>query len=108
MPREEIIPTQYRDNSYEEVPPRLPGESATISCPHSYPLIYELLHLDLGHRFLEIGLGSGYGAVVASEVVGDIGMVVAMEIDPLTFTFAKKNLAKTGYKDWSWSMQMGV
>jgi protein-L-isoaspartate(D-aspartate) O-methyltransferase len=97
--REEFIPTQYRDYAYEEVPLPLPGENATISCPHSYPLFYEPLGLDKGHKFLEIGLGSGYGTAVAREVVGKEGLVVAMEIDPLTFAFAKSNLEKAGYKD---------
>ncbi|KPJ90156.1 MAG: hypothetical protein AMJ53_14740 [Gammaproteobacteria bacterium SG8_11] len=99
VPREEFIPAQYRDYAYEEVPLPLPGESATISCPHSYPLFYEPLGLDQGHKYLEIGLGSGYGAAVAREVVGEEGLVVAMDIDPLTFAFAKNNLEKTGYQD---------
>ena len=43
----------------------LPGAAATISCPHSYPRFYEPLGLDRGHRFLEIGSGSGYSAAVA-------------------------------------------
>ncbi|MBI3045698.1 MAG: hypothetical protein HYY78_23060 [Betaproteobacteria bacterium] len=74
--REDFIPRQYRDYAYEEVPLPLPGASATISCPHSYPLFYEPLGLDCGHRFMEIGTGSGYDAAVAREVVGDDGLVV--------------------------------
>jgi hypothetical protein len=54
----------------EEVPLPLPGERATISCPHSYPLFYEPLGLGEGHRFLEVGVGSGYGTSLAREVVG--------------------------------------
>jgi protein-L-isoaspartate(D-aspartate) O-methyltransferase len=99
VPREAFIPTQYRDYAYEEVPLPLPGKNSTISCPHSYPLFYEPLGLDKGHKFLEVGLGSGYGAAVAREVVGKEGLVVAMEIDPLTFAFAKSNLEKLGYED---------
>ena len=77
----------------------LPGESATISCPHSYPLFYEALGLDEGHRLLEVGLGSGYGAALAREIVGDSGLVVSLEIYPLTFDFARQNLAAAGYRD---------
>jgi protein-L-isoaspartate(D-aspartate) O-methyltransferase len=99
VPREDFIPREYRDYAYLEVPLPLPGEQATISCPHSYPLFYEPLGLDRGHRFLEIGLGSGYGAAVAREVVGEEGLVVALEIDPLTFAFAKGNLEQAGYRD---------
>jgi protein-L-isoaspartate(D-aspartate) O-methyltransferase len=60
--REDFIPRLYRDYAYLEVPLPLPGKRATISCPHSYPLFYEPLGLDLGHRFLEVCLGSVYGA----------------------------------------------
>jgi protein-L-isoaspartate(D-aspartate) O-methyltransferase len=97
--REDFIPPQYRDYAYLEVPLPLPGSEATISCPHSYPLFYEPLGLDQGHRFLEIGLGSGYGTALAREVVGPEGLVVSVEIDPLTFAFGKENLERAGYRD---------
>jgi len=96
VPREAFIPDLYRDYAYLEVPLPLPGE-ATISCPHSYPLFYEALGLDAGHRFLEVGAGSGYGAALAWEVVGEEGLVVTVEIDPETFAFARRNLEALGY-----------
>jgi len=99
VPREGFIPPRYRDYAYQEVPLPLPGARATISCPHSYPLFYEPLGLDVGHRFMEIGLGSGYGAAVAQEVVGPIGLVVSIEIDPVTYEFGKTNLERAGYHD---------
>lgn len=99
VPREDFIPHLYRDYAYLEVPLPLPGQQSTISCPHSYPLFYEPLGLDQGHRFMEVGLGSGYGTAVAREVVGDEGLVVAVEIDPVTFAFAKENLDRLGYRD---------
>jgi protein-L-isoaspartate(D-aspartate) O-methyltransferase len=99
VPREDFIPPPYRDYAYLEVPLPLPGEQATLSCPHSYPLFYEPLGLEEGHRFLEVGLGSGYGAALAREIVGRSGLVVSMEIDPLTYGFAKTNLERAGYAD---------
>jgi protein-L-isoaspartate(D-aspartate) O-methyltransferase len=99
VPREDFIPPEYRDFAYEEVPLPLPGTAATISCPHSYPLFYEPLGLGLGDRFLEIGTGSGYGAAVAREVVGESGQVTSVEIDPLTHAFARQNLERAGYAD---------
>jgi protein-L-isoaspartate(D-aspartate) O-methyltransferase len=99
IPREDFIPASYRDYAYLEVPLPLPGEKATISCPHSYPLFYEPLDLDAGDRFLEVGLGSGYGTALAREVVGEDGVVVSIEIDTLTFEFARKNLEQAGYTD---------
>jgi len=99
VPREDFIPHNYRDYAYLEVPLPLPGKEATISCPHSYPLFYEPLGLDEGHKFLEVGLGSGYGTALATEVVGSDGLVVSIDIDQLTFEFAKRNLENTGYTD---------
>ncbi len=99
VPREDFIPSPYRDYAYLEVPLPLPGERATVSCPHSYPLFYEPLGLDEGDRFLEVGLGSGYGAALAREIVGEKGLVVSVEIDPTTYAFARTNLQRAGYED---------
>lgn len=97
--REDFVPAAYRNYAYQEVPLPLPGLAASISCPHSYPLFYEALGLEEGHRFLEIGLGSGYGAALAREVVGPAGLVVSVEIDRHTLAFAKGNLERAGYTD---------
>jgi protein-L-isoaspartate(D-aspartate) O-methyltransferase len=97
--REDFIPPLYRDHAYEEVPLPLPGERATISCPHSYPLFYEPLGLEEGDRFLEVGVGSGYGTALAREVVGPRGIVVAIDIDATTLAFARHNLERAGYAD---------
>ena len=97
--REDFIPSRYRDHAYEEIPLPLPGERATISCPHSYPLFYEPLGLGEGHRFLEVGVGSGYGTALAREVVGPEGLVVAIDLDATTLAFARKNLERAGYTD---------
>lgn len=97
--REDFIPRRYRDYAYLEVPLPLPGRDSTISCPHSYPLFYEPLGLDVGHRFLEVGTGSGYGAAIAREVVGREGLVVSVELDAVTLAFARANLAQAGYSD---------
>ena len=97
--REDFIPLDYKDYAYLEVPLPLPGKESTISCPHSYPLFYEPLGLDKGHRFLEVGLGSGYGTALAREIVGSDGLVVCIEIDPLTFEFGRNNLENAGYDD---------
>ena len=56
-------------------------EVATISAPHAYLLSYRLLDLAAGDRLLELGSGSGYGAALASEIVGSTGRVVTVEID---------------------------
>jgi protein-L-isoaspartate(D-aspartate) O-methyltransferase len=97
--REDFIPSRYRDHAYEEIPLPLPGERATISCPHSYPLFYEPLGLGRRQRFLEVGVGSGYGTALAREVVGREGLVVAIDLDAATLGFARENLDRAGYSD---------
>jgi protein-L-isoaspartate(D-aspartate) O-methyltransferase len=97
--REAFVPRRYRDHAYEEVPLPLPGERATISCPHSYPLFYEPLELGERDRFLEVGVGSGYGTALAREVVGRGGLVVAIDIDATTLAFARERLKGAGYTD---------
>jgi len=101
VPREEFVTEMYRDYAYLEVPLPIPGQNATISCPHSYPMFYEALELKGGDKFLEVGAGSGYGAALAREIVGKDGRVVTMEIDRETYEFAKKNLERMGYTDVS-------
>jgi protein-L-isoaspartate(D-aspartate) O-methyltransferase len=97
--REDFVRPDYRDHAYEEIPLPLPGERATISCPHSYPLFYEPLGLRQGHRFLEVGVGSGYGTALARWVVGREGLVVAIELDAATLAFARENLDRAGCTD---------
>jgi protein-L-isoaspartate(D-aspartate) O-methyltransferase len=97
--REDFVPSRYRDHAYEEIPLPLPGQRAAISCPHSYPLFYEPLGLGAGHRFLEVGVGSGYGTSLAGEVVGRECLVVAIDIDATTLVFARENLDRGGYSD---------
>lgn len=101
VPRENFMPKGYIDYAYYELPFPLPGngKNQTISCPHSYPLFYEALELKENDKFLEIGTGSGYGAALAREIVGRGGLVVTIEINPITYQFAKKNLEKIGYRD---------
>ena len=94
IPRENFIPFNYRDHTYEELPFPLPGKDSTISCPHSYPMFYEAIKLAEGYNFLEVGLGSGYGAVLAAEIVGSLGRVTSIEIDQKTFLYAKKRVNK--------------
>jgi hypothetical protein len=76
--REDFIPSRCRDHAYDEISLPLPGERATISYPHSYPLFYKPLGLLKGQRFLEVGVGSDYGTSLAREVVSAEGLVVGI------------------------------
>jgi protein-L-isoaspartate O-methyltransferase len=71
-----------------------------ISFPHSYPRFYEPLGLGEVHRFLEVGVGSGYGTSLAREVVGPAGLVVAIEIDATTLAFARETYGGRATPTW--------
>ena len=100
VPREEFMDPAYVDYAYSDQPFPIPGDGRqTISAPYMYPIFYEPLELKHGNSLLEIGAGSGYGAALAQELVGPIGLVVAIEINPVTYRFAEANLRRTGYDD---------
>ena len=98
VPREEFMDPRYRKYSYYDQPFPIPGDGRqTISAPYMYPVSYEPLGVGEGMRVLEVGAGSGYGAALAWELVGEVGLVVAVEINPVTCEFARENLERTGY-----------
>ncbi len=79
VPREEFMESSYASYAYVDKPFPIPGDGGqTISAPYMYPIFYEPLSLKEGDRILEIGAGSGYGAALARELVGDSGLVVSV------------------------------
>ncbi|MFC1802786.1 protein-L-isoaspartate O-methyltransferase [Thermoproteota archaeon] len=100
VPREKFMEPTLKEYAYYDRPFPIPGDGRqTISAPYMYPVTYEPLNIQPGQKILEIGAGSGYGAAMAQELVGPEGIVVAVEINPDTFRFAKENLKKAGYED---------
>jgi len=66
----------------------------------------EALELEVGHRVLEIGAGSGWHASTIAEIVAPTdtpkekwGHVYTAEIIPELAEFARKNIEKAGYGD---------
>lgn len=67
--------------AYEDAPLPLDDEGlATVSAPHMYLLSMRLLELGPGDTLVELGSGSGYGAALASAIVGPEGRVTTIEI----------------------------
>ena len=98
VPRHLFIPEASRARAYEDR--ALPiGKGQTISQPYVVAVMTDALDPKPGDRVLEVGTGSGYGAAVTREVVGACGLVMSVELDPVTFEFAKRNLQSTGYDD---------
>lgn len=94
IPRENFIPDDLRAQAYEDMP--LPiGYYQTISAPHMYAIMLELAKISRGEKVLEIGTGSGYGAALISELVGEKTRVFSIEIITEIAAFAERNLIKS-------------
>jgi len=66
----------------------------------------EALELEVGHKVLEIGAGSGWHASTIAEIVAPTdgakekwGHVYTVEIVPQLVAFAKENIERAGYAD---------
>ena len=64
----------------------------------------EALELEVGHKVLEVGAGSGWHASTIAEIVAptdkpkeEWGHVYTVEIVPELAEFSRKNVEKTGY-----------
>ena len=83
VPRERFVREADLASAYADHPLPLDDVGlATISAPHAYLLSFRLAELDPGDALLELGSGSGYGAALASAIVGPTGRVRTIEIDP--------------------------
>ena len=71
---------------------------SSSSQPSIMAIMLEHLHLEPGHRVLEIGAGTGYNAALLHHIVGPEGRVLTVDIDPETAGRARKALKGTRIK----------
>lgn len=94
VPRELFVRPRDLAEAQEDVPLPLDETGhATISAPHAYLLSFRLLDLKPGDSLVELGSGSGYGAALASYIVGAHGRVRTFEIDQTLAALATRLLA---------------
>ncbi|MGQ0775117.1 MAG: methyltransferase, FxLD system [Pseudonocardiales bacterium] len=72
---------------------------SSASQPSTVAMMLEQLDVELGHRVLEIGAGTGYNAALLRELAGPRGAVTTIDIDPEAVEDARTGLAATGYVD---------
>lgn len=95
VPRERFVLPEDMAYSADDMPLPLDRAGlATVSAPHAYLLTYNLLGLAEGDHLIELGSGTGYGAALASFIVGVGGRVTSVEIDPALHERAARLLAE--------------
>ncbi len=81
VPRELFLPEELRHAAYSDV--ALPiGWGSTISQPTTIAMMLEALDVARSNSVLEVGSGSGYVLALLSDIVGNKGRVIGMEIVP--------------------------
>jgi protein-L-isoaspartate(D-aspartate) O-methyltransferase len=94
VPRERFVRPDDLERCADDNPLPLDDEGlSTISAPHAYLLSFRLLELRASDALVELGSGSGYGAALASFIVGAKGWVRTFEIDARLVRWAERNLA---------------
>ncbi len=92
VPREEFVLPELRQRAYEDAPLPILREK-TISQPSTVVFMTEVLELQLHHKVLEIGSGSGYQAALIAKLAKE---VVTTEVIPELVRFARENLSRVG------------
>lgn len=75
------------------------NDYSTSSQPSLMALFMKVAGISRGMRILEIGSGTGYNACVMSQIVGDSGLVVGMEVNGKFFEHAVKTSQNLGIKN---------
>ena len=83
VPRERFVPIEALPEAHRDRALALDDSGkATISAMHAYVTSFRALSLGAGDVLVDLGGGTGYGAAIAAEVVGEGGSVTTIEIDP--------------------------
>jgi len=94
--REDFVSDEFK--SLVELNEALPiGFEQTISQPAVVAFMLEQLQPKEGEKILDIGAGSGWTTALLSEIVGEKGKVIALEIVPELKELGEKNVAKYGF-----------
>ncbi len=94
--RIDFLPQEMEE--YAELNEAFPiGWDQTISQPLVVAFMIELLQPKEGEKILDIGSGSGWTSAILSELVGEKGKVIAIELVPELKEFGEKNVAKYNF-----------
>jgi protein-L-isoaspartate(D-aspartate) O-methyltransferase len=89
-----FVPEAFRAQAYSPELAFPIGSGQVITAPDVVASMLSHLDVGPGMNVLEIGSGSGYSAALLSELAGEKGNVVSMELLPELAELAKSNVAK--------------
>ncbi len=94
--RKDFVPNQYKHRAYEDIDLEI-GYGEALTRPTTLAYVAELLKVRPGGKYLDIGTGSGYFAMVMGYTVGPEGKVYTIERIQWLWEMARS--ASTKYKD---------
>jgi protein-L-isoaspartate(D-aspartate) O-methyltransferase len=105
VPRTNFLPSEMENYAATDIP--LPiGSNQTCLAPHIVSVLTEALQLEIGHKVLEVGAGSGWHAAIVAEIVApkesprsQWGHVYTIEVIKNLAEKARKNIMNSGYGD---------
>lgn len=96
IPRTEFIPRDLQGQAEADIP--LPiGHGQTISQPLTVAFMLELLEPQKDQHVLDVGSGSGWTTALLAHIVGENGLVTAVEVIPELCKDGENNVAKLGF-----------
>jgi protein-L-isoaspartate(D-aspartate) O-methyltransferase len=96
--RIDFVPSEFEEEAYADRP-LYNGHGQTISQPQVVAFMLELLHPLSGDKIFDIGSGSGWQTALLAHIVGEKGLVAAIERIPELFSCGKKNCEKYHFKN---------
>ena len=103
VPRHAFLPEDLKRYAAVDTPIPI-GHGQTVSAPHMVAIMDEALELEVGHRVLEVGAGSGWHAATVAELVAPSdeprerwGHVYTVEIIPELAETARRNIEENGF-----------
>ncbi|MCA9624742.1 MAG: radical SAM protein [Myxococcales bacterium] len=94
VPRERFVSREdIADSARDQAFALSADGGSTISAFHAYVAAFEALELGPGDALVDLGGGTGYGAALASRLVGPEGDVLSLELEPEVAARAAEILA---------------
>jgi len=103
VPRERFVDVeQINVSARDRALPLTEDGGSTLSAMHAYATAFSALELGPGDHVADLGGGTGYGAALAGELVGEEGRVVSLEMEASLADRAADNLG--GYPQVSYAI----